>query len=135
MTKYYNLPDDMEVEEVKKYFNEFIDLYGNSRANIEYALDELIEISDRQWNTYEIIDDTTKNNIERYLFNIICLESETIMERILVIIPRLGLKEVFDYIVKEKDKILNKNVLNNIEESISEYGQHVEDPYWGMKYM
>lgn len=55
MTKYFDLPDYMEVEELKKYFNKFIDLYGNSRTNIEYALDELFELSERQWNTYEII--------------------------------------------------------------------------------
>ena len=132
MTNYYDLPDYMEVEDIKKYFTEFIDTYGNSRTNVEYALDELIELSDRQWNTYEIIDETTKNNIVRYLFNIISLESETIMDRILLIIPRLGLKIIFDYIVKEKSKILNKNVIKEIEESVIEYGQHVENPYWDM---
>ncbi|SHM87920.1 hypothetical protein SAMN02746066_03714 [Anaerosporobacter mobilis DSM 15930] len=132
MTNYYDLPDYMEVEDIKKYFTEFIDTYGNSRTNVEYALDELIELSDRQWNTYEIIDETTKNNIVKYLFNIISLESETIMDRILLIIPRLGLKIIFDYIVKEKSKILNKNVIKEIEESVIEYGQHVENPYWDM---
>ena len=85
MKKYCDLPDYME-EELKKYFNEFIVLYGSSRTDIEYALDELFELSDRQWNTYEIIDEITKNNIERYLFNIISLESETIMDHILVIV-------------------------------------------------
>lgn len=132
MTNYYDLPDYMEVEDIKKYFTEFIDTYGNSRTNVEYALDELIELSDRQWNTYEIIDETTKNNIVKYLFNIISLESETIMDRILLFIPRLGLKIIFDYIVKEKSKILNKNVIKEIEESVIEYGQHVENPYWDM---
>lgn len=132
MTNYYDLPDYMEVEDIKKYFTEFIDTYGNSRTNVEYALDELIELSDRQWNTYEIIDETTKNNIVKYLFNIISLESETIMDRILLIIPRLGLKIIFDYIVKEKSNILNKNVIKEIEESVIEYGQHVENPYWDM---
>lgn len=132
MTNYYDLPDYMEVEDIKKYFTEFIDTYGNSRTNVEYALDELIELSDRQWNTYEIIDETTKNNIVKYLFNIISLESETIMDRILLIMPRLGLKIIFDYIVKEKSKILNKNVIKEIEESVIEYGQHVENPYWDM---
>lgn len=40
------------------------------------------------------------------------------MESVLVIVPRLGLKNIFDYIVKEKGEIINKNVLREIEESV-----------------
>ena len=49
-----------------------------------------------------------------------------------IIVPRLGLKIIFDYIIDVKGKILNKNVIREIEESVIEYGQHIDNPYWGM---
>ena len=134
MTSFSSLPDYMDYRELKKYFIEYLVIYANNtdEKNKYYALDELYELSDRQWHTYEIIDEDIKKQLEKYLISVIDLEDEKIMDIILCIIPRVGLDGVFDYILKNKDNIRNLDVKKNIEESFAEYGLSVNNPYSGM---
>ena len=64
-TDYFLLPDGMEVDEVAHYFDEFFDLYENDHEGT-YYLDELCQLAERQWHTYEIIDDKRKERIEKF---------------------------------------------------------------------
>ena len=66
MTEYFKLPESMNAKELKKCFLEFLAYYTNrtSEENIVYALDELMELADRQWHTYELLDDDVKYQIE-----------------------------------------------------------------------
>ena len=134
MTYFSELPDYMNPSELRKYFIEYLIEYANNTNsdNIYYALDELLELSDRQWHTYEYIDKDIKEQIEKYLISIIKLDDEEIMESVLCIIPRIGLDNVFDFILKHKNTIKNISVKKSIEESIEEYGDTVKNPYSGM---
>lgn len=132
MINFFELPDYLSDEELEQLFFEFISIYQGTRDNVEYALDVLFELADRQWHTYTTIRPEVKTNIEIYLFSVINLESETIMDSILTIIPRLGLKKVFEYILNVKDNISNVKIINEIEGANHEYGEHVDNPYFGM---
>ena len=134
MTEFYKLPDYVKSDMLKEKFIEFLVYYGNNttRENIDYVLNELSELSDRQWNTYEYLDNEIKTQIEKFLTLIIDLENEDIMDAILYIIPRLGLGNLFSYVLSKKDLIANKNVVQNIIEAESEYGETVSNPYSGM---
>ena len=134
MTEFYKLPDYVKNDMLKEKFIEFLVYYGNNttRENIDYVLNELSELSDRQWNTYEYLDNEIKTQIEKFLSLIIDLENEDIMVAILYIIPRLGLENLFSYVLSKKDLIANKNVVQNIIEAESEYGETVSNPYSGM---
>lgn len=134
MTEFFKLPDFMNCKELQKEFVNFLDYYSNNTnsENIDYVLDELFELSDRQWHTCELLNDDLKIQIQEFLKDIIDFENEEAMESILCIIPRLGLKELFDYILEAKDTIKNKNVIKNIMESEIEYGKTVDNPYSGM---
>lgn len=134
MTEFYKLPDYVKNDMLKEKFIEFLVYYGNNttRENIDYVLNELSELSDRQWNTYEYLDNEIKTQIEKFLSLIIDLENEDIMDAILYIIPRLGLENLFSYVLSKKDLIANKNVVQNIIEAESEYGETVSNPYSGM---
>ncbi|MCI6693794.1 MAG: hypothetical protein MR510_15215 [Clostridium sp.] len=129
--KFSNLPDYMTIDELKTNFEEFLKYYDNYYYNIEEGLEDLYELADRQWHTYELLSDSLKEKIEEYLYKIIDLDSYPIMDWILVIIPRLGLENVFFTILKRKKYIKNIEVLKLIEEAEEEYGDTVSNPYSG----
>lgn len=134
MTKFYELPDSIDYVKMKEYFIEFLICYCNNTdvSNVYYVLNELIELSDRQWHTYELLDNEIKEQLEKYLKSIIDFEDEQIMDCILCIIPRLGMGKLFRYILENKMNIKSQNVLHNILESEIEYGKEVDNPYFGM---
>lgn len=134
MTEFYKLPDYIKSDMLKEKFIEFLVCYSNNitKQNINYVLNELLELSDRQWNTYENLDNEIKCQIEKFLISIIDFENESIMDSMLCIIPRLGLENLFLYVLSKKDVIVNKNVVQNIIESEKEYGKTVSNPYADM---
>lgn len=68
MTKFSELPDSMRSDELKPYFFEFIANNNNIHINnMEDALYELLELSERQWHSYEILDGKIKSQIEEFL--------------------------------------------------------------------
>ena len=136
ITKYYELPESIKSDELQKYFKEYIELYYNktNEENVCYALSELLELADRQWHTYEVIKDKIKKQLENYIKSIINFENEDVMDYVLYIIPRIGMGDLFRYILQNKNCIYNVNVKFNIEESEKEYGSTVDNPYSGMSY-
>lgn len=134
MTSFHELPDSMASGSLKQCFIQFLIYYSNHTdvTNVCYALSELLELADRQWHTYELLDKDIKEQLERYLKSVIDLENEEIMDYILCIIPRIGMGSLFDYILLNKSNIHNKVVLENICECETEYDKDVNNPYAGM---
>lgn len=104
MTKFHELPDSIEYNSMKEYFWEYLSYYCNNTnsANVNYALSELLELADRQWHTYELLEEDIKEHIEKYLKQVIDFENTEIMDYILCIIPRIGLGNLFSYILQKK---------------------------------
>ena len=50
MTKFHELPDSIECDKMKEYFEEYLSYYCNNTnsANVDHALSELLELADRQ---------------------------------------------------------------------------------------
>ena len=96
---------------------------------MDYALSELLELADRQWHTYEPLEESVKEKADKYLKSVIDFEDEEIMDYILCIIPRIGLSNLFSYILQNKVFIHNQAVLSNIAESENEYGDSIDNPY------
>ena len=134
MTKFHELPDAIECGKMKEYFEEYLSHYSNNTnsENVNYALSELLELADRQWHTYQLLEECVKEKVERYLEEIIDFEDAEIMDYILCIIPRIGLSNLFSYILQNKSSLQNREVLLNITESENEYGGNVDNPYSGM---
>ena len=134
MTKFHELPDSIEGSKMKEYFDEYLSYYCNNTnsENVHYALSELLELADRQWHTYELLEECVKEKVERYLKAVIDFEDVEIMDDILCIIPRIGLSNLFNYILQNKHSIQNREILLNITESENEYGDDVDNPYSGM---
>ncbi len=132
MTKFHELPDSVEYDRLKGYFAEFFACYYNNSTDVLYALNELLELADRQWHTYELLEEDVREQAEKYLRSVIDFEDEEIMDCILCIIPRIGLGNLFRYILHNRALIHNQIVLSNIAESENEYGDSVDNPYSGM---
>ena len=66
MTKFYELPDSIECGKIKEYFEEYLSYYCNNTnsENVNYALSELLELADRQWHTYELLEECVKEKVE-----------------------------------------------------------------------
>ena len=73
MTKFHELPDAIECGKMKEYFEEYLSHYSNNTKseNVNYALSELLELADRQWHTYQLLEECVKEKVERYLEEII----------------------------------------------------------------
>lgn len=134
MTHFRDLPESVDSNELKQCFIEFLIIYAN-KTNIEivyYALSELLELAERQWHTYELLDENLKKQLSIYLESVINFEDKKIMHYILRVIPYLGMGTLFRYIIDNKGYIKNVDVLNDIAYAEKDYGDDVDNPYSGI---
>ncbi len=129
-TDYFKLPDGMEVDEVAHYFDEFFDLYEHDHEGT-YYLHELWQLAERQWHTYEIIDDKRKERVEKFLLDTTDYTSlqKVEAEVTLSIVLMLGLQRVYDVILDQRKNIVNPEILEEINSCVNEYGLDIRDPY------
>lgn len=130
---FQNLPDYMSTDELKVEFNNFVKSIEANDYELLDALQSLIELADRQWHTYELIDEMLKEIIEDWLIRVIDFNSEEIIEYETSVIGRLGLSKLFSLMKEALSTDLKKEVRQIIDETIAEIGDHVIDPYHGMK--
>ena len=134
MLKYYKaLPDYMPVDELKKLFCDFLSHVMSSEYDLVEALESLLELTDRQWHTYELLAQDIKDEIEDWLIGVNNFDSKEVIEYVTSIIGQLGLVKLYAIIKSSVKDNLKKEVQQVIEETIKEIDGHVEDPYFGMK--
>ena len=123
-----SLPESMESEDLAECFMKFLEEYGEKPKNM-IALKQLYELAYRQWDTYEMLREDIAEKIEAYLMAAMNLRSYEVTDVILSIVENLTLKNVFAYIVGEKDNVSIPAVRHLIIEAEEEYGDSIEDPY------
>ncbi len=131
-SNYFKLPDYMEVDEVAHYFDEFFDLYEHDHEGT-YYLDELCQLADRQWHTYEIIDDKRKERIEQFLLDTIDYTSLQKVEATFPIVLMLGLQKVYNVILDQRKNIVNPEILKEINSCVNLCGLDISDPYSSLR--
>lgn len=127
-TDYNSLPDSLESDELRAYFEEFIRIYCDKPGTLD-ALKELYELAYRQWDTYELLDKDISEALEKYLISAINLRSYEIMDVILSIVENLSMKNVFDHIISCKSQVTVSSVASLIEEAEEEYSDSIGNPY------
>lgn len=134
MLEYYkNLPDYMSVDELKKLFNNFKSNVEDNEYDVGEVLESLLELADRQWHTYELLDNDIRDEIENWLLSINDIDSEDVIEYITLIVGRLGLVKLYETIKDALSVNLKKEVRQIIIETVKEMDGHVENPFYGMK--
>ncbi len=118
----------MESSELSEYFNEFIDEYFDKPKNLQ-TLKQLYELAYRQWDTYEALDENIEKKLEDYLMSALDFKSLELVDTILSIVENLSMKNVFQYIVGQKDNVKIFAIKELIEEAEEEYSDSIDDPY------
>lgn len=111
----------MPESEIKKCFNELLD-YAEIHKDVspEKVAEALLELSDRQWHTYTLIDIEAKDRIEKWIADVWNIASFALVESITELIGYLGLVNTYE-LVKESLKFnLDDNVRIEIEDIIHE---------------
>ena len=129
---YQDLPDYMDAETLKTLFIHILsnDLYYQDQNRV---LNNIYELAERYWHTYELIDNELKDKISDFIIKRIDQNSVENIDIILSIIPLLGLRKVLNEIIDNKDKIQKEEIFVLLYEVYNECGDTVDEPYSGMK--
>lgn len=130
---YKSLPDYIQVNKLERLFLDFLENVKKNKYDINEALESLVELADRQWHTYEILNQDIKKKVEEWLISLIDTDSLDVIENMSLIIGRLGLADLYFALLKKLNDRLNPNVRNVIIEMEEELKGNVADPYSGMK--
>lgn len=131
-TDYYeDLPDSMSREELSQEFAEV--LVANLETDAEIVSEALFALSERQWNTYELADEKLRASVSEAILKLWDDDDADRADLLLGVISRMGLGDVLRQLRKKDPSSYSKNVRNSLEEAIGEFGDTVDDPYFGMK--
>ncbi|MGY2440321.1 hypothetical protein [Pseudomonas sp. SDO52101_S400] len=130
---YYSLPDSMSEGELYIEFFEFVKSCKSVRLDKIGVVDILFELSDRQWHTYTVLNDSLKKALEDILIS--CWDGGNLefVEGGIAVTARLGLVGFFDFLCAQAVEGLSFEVAGEIRGAIAEFGGSVADPYSGMR--
>lgn len=130
MQDFSEINDFLSEEEIKKYIDDFLVSHQSlNDESIIDAFDQLCELADRQCNTYTILEKEYQDKITRFIKKYIKFNDIEVMDAVLYIIPNLGLKDAFQFILKNRYKIKKREIIRLLDKCIKEYGETVENPY------
>jgi len=137
LEKYLALPDYMTTMELKEQFNKLMDYAGGtsnlSNKDVLDITECLIELADRQWHTYETLDEEIKSRIELWIGEIWDELSNELIDSLSCVIGRLGLVESYKLMKNALTKELSDDVRKTIEETVRELDDNIADPYSGLR--
>ncbi|MCS3836412.1 hypothetical protein HNR03_000992 [Pseudomonas sp. JAI111] len=129
---YCSLPDSMAEDELYVEFVELIENCALAECGNSEIVRSFLELSDRQWQTYTVLGNYLKGEIERVLISRWDADNLELVECLVAVAARLGLVGLFEFISSQNVNGLPSNVAAEIESAISELGDNIADPYSGM---
>ncbi|KXJ38116.1 hypothetical protein AX282_18210 [Bacillus spizizenii] len=135
ISKFDELPDTLSVETLEEFFNEVIDICANKKDNVSnIELSEAIyQLSERQWNTYKILDGKIKHKVDIVIRDLLDPNSYDLMDNATSIIAYLGLPESYKALQEMIKENLSDDIKELIEETIEELEGNIENPYSGLE--
>lgn len=132
--EYYSaLPDSMLEGDIRSELVALLrDFENQDLGRLEFSK-SLLELSDRQWHTYTILDFELKCQVEEVLKLIWDGQDLELVEIIIGVVARLGLEEVYNFVRTYPVEKLSLKVSSEIKVALAEIGNSVSDPYSGMK--
>ncbi|MBL4963132.1 hypothetical protein [Bacillus halotolerans] len=135
ISKFNELPDTLSVETLEAFFNEVIDAYASKKdnvSNIEFS-EAIYQLSERQWNTYKILDEKIKHKVDIIIRDLLDPNSYDLMDNATSIIAYLGLPESYKALQEMIKENLSDDIQELIEETIEELEGNIENPYSGLE--
>ena len=128
---YEALPDSMTCWQLRDEFVEV--LAADPESNAELISAALFALSERQWSTYELVDEQLRADIAAMTLKLWNDHDGDLAEMLLGTTSRLGLGQVLRQL-REKDwSLYSVSVRKAVAEAISEFGDTVDDPYSGIR--
>jgi hypothetical protein len=129
---YSSLPDSMTVNEVESEFRQLLCALENQRVNSACFIKALMELGERQWHTYSVLNLCVRTRIEEYLLSVWDGKDLELVENFIGIMVRLGLERLNMFLRSLVERDVPPEVFNEISLAISELGDSLSDPYSGM---
>ncbi|WP_426162278.1 hypothetical protein [Pseudoduganella sp. R-34] len=105
---------------------------GVDRSEFQMVMNVLVDLADRQWETYELLPELTRRELGSLIVFIWDRNSLDSTEMMLGIIARLGLGAAMSYVINSVNALLDPQVKQAILDANLEFGENVDDPYSGM---
>lgn len=122
----------MAEDELHAEFLELIESCELAECESSEIVRSFLELSDRQWQTYTVLGDCLKGEVERVLISRWNADNLEIVECLIAVAARLGLVGLFRFISSQDVNGLPSDVATEIESAIKELGDNIADPYSGM---
>lgn len=133
--EYSQLADRVSADLLVSYFQDVINDFENNKITKQSFLKILIQLTDRQVMTYELLRNDQRFNLDRMLTSLWNTDSYDEVDMILSIVVNLGLEQCYNTI---KESIKNNNqispeIMMEILETIEETGDHIKNPYYDLE--
>jgi len=131
MNELNKLPDYISVDECRHYFQDVLKSFEEKKIEKREFLENVIELTDRQCRTYEILEEKTRKQLDRYICKLWNTENYDDVDCITYIVANIGLEETFEKIMfsLENDKNMNDDILQEIKEFVEESEGDISNPY------
>ncbi|MCQ2995043.1 hypothetical protein NLO95_13050 [Pseudomonas syringae] len=130
---YAGLPDSMTNKELDAEFEDLLGRLESQPVDRADVVSSLVELSNRQWHTYNVLDTGLKKRIEQYLMSIWQGHDLGAAEEVISIMLHLGLEELCKFLGSRSPQDVSSEVFNEISLALAEVGGSVLDPYSGMR--
>ena len=128
---YMELPDGMTQAEVRTEFESILDDPCCLKCP-DVAVVAFSELSDRQWHTYELLDDTLRNKVTACLEALWLDDDGDRAESLFGIAGRLGLPRFLEFVKERNNAAFGSQVKRVVTECMTELEGSIADPYSGM---
>lgn len=134
ITEYNELPDFLPVEKLALLFEKVLNEYKLNNISDTLFLEILYELALRQSDTYQILRDDIRDDIDTILCKVWNTKSFNQVETITCLIVILGLENCFEKAKKSLivDTNMDKKIRREIEETIAEVGENVKNPFYDL---
>lgn len=149
LERYDALSDYLKAEEVAEKITEFLTEVQTANVDVEDASAALCELAEiGQWHTYEYLETTLKTQVDNWVtvtWNNLDLrathglpdwlvnERARIVEELTSAIGMFGLSQSYRIVKDSLSRDMHPVIRTEIEGTITEYGDVVDDPYKGLK--
>ena len=129
---YRGLPDVMRTTEVATEFETVLNDPTVPQAPHEAAT-VLNELSERQWNTYTLLDTVVRRDVERLLEKLWRDDDADLAEALFSIAGKLGLPSFLSFVSQRRAAQMPAAVQAVVADCIAELQDTIEDPYSGLR--
>jgi len=130
---YASLPDFMTKEGLEMAFAELLNEFEPEKNGSAELVKSLVQLSERQWHTYSLLDDSLRERTEHCLLSLWNGHDLEQAEEVISIMASLGLEAINTFLASRSPKDVSPEVFNEISLALSEFSGSVSDPYIGMR--